>query len=152
MNPRGLLLLDLALAFYNVGTIWAHELDIFRTWKLVDRAAFHTIQRAHFRKLPYWIFAPVGLALAVSATAVAYHPPGSPAWAIAGSLGSQLVSALLTAAFWGRWQAALSRDPRGPDSYYLERILATHWVRTLLINLNALVLALWALRVFAGQL
>jgi hypothetical protein len=37
MRPQmTFLLANLALAFYNVGTIWAHEIDIFRTWKLLD--------------------------------------------------------------------------------------------------------------------
>ena len=62
MNPATFLLLNLALAFYNVGTIWAHEVDIFRSWKLVDANSFARVQGAHWRKLPYWIFLPVGLA------------------------------------------------------------------------------------------
>ena len=33
MNTTTFLVLNLALAFYNVGTIWAHEVDIFRSWK-----------------------------------------------------------------------------------------------------------------------
>jgi hypothetical protein len=33
------LLLNLALAFYNVGTIWAHEIDIFRSWKLLEHGS-----------------------------------------------------------------------------------------------------------------
>jgi hypothetical protein len=37
--------LNLAVAFYNVGTIWAHEIDIFRTWKLIDRAQFERVMR-----------------------------------------------------------------------------------------------------------
>jgi hypothetical protein len=42
MNPKTFLLLNLALGFYNVGTIWAHEIDIFRSWKLVVRSASMT--------------------------------------------------------------------------------------------------------------
>jgi hypothetical protein len=41
MNASVFLLLNLALAFYNVGTIWAIEVDIFRSWKLVGKAEFH---------------------------------------------------------------------------------------------------------------
>jgi hypothetical protein len=46
-------------------------------------------------------------------------------------LACQLASHLLTAIFWGPWQAKLSHDDRGPASPYLERILTTHWLRTL---------------------
>jgi hypothetical protein len=146
MSPATLLVLELALAFYNVGTIWAHEVDIFRTWRLVDRASFHRIQTVHWHKLPYWIFAPIGLSLAAAIGLVWFHPADSPAWGIWGGLGFQVASLALTAALWGPWQAALSRDERGPDSPHLARILATHWIRTLLINACALVVLLWTLR------
>jgi hypothetical protein len=53
MNPAVFLLWNLALAFYNVGTIWAHEVDIFRSWTLVAPGTFHRVQAAHWRKLPY---------------------------------------------------------------------------------------------------
>jgi hypothetical protein len=69
-----------------------------------------------------------------------YHPAGSPAWAIAGNCICQAASLALTARFWGRWQAALSQDPRGAESVYLTLILRTHWVRTALINASALFL------------
>jgi hypothetical protein len=63
MNANIFLPINLAPAFYNVGTIWAHEIDIFRTWRIVDRVRFHEVQRAHFRRLPFWIFTPVALAI-----------------------------------------------------------------------------------------
>jgi hypothetical protein len=149
MSPTTLLALELALAFYNVGAIWAHEVDIFRSWRLVDRAAFHRVQAVHWRKVPYWIFAPVGLALAGAIALVWVHPAGSPAWGIWGAVGFQLTSLVLTGALWGRWQAALSRDDRGPESPFLARILATHWIRTLLISASALVVLLWTVQLLA---
>src|SRR5260370_14327787 len=41
MNSRTVLLLNLALAFYNIGTIWAREVDIFRSWKLASTVVLH---------------------------------------------------------------------------------------------------------------
>jgi hypothetical protein len=58
MNGNVLLLLNLALSFYLVGTIWAHEIDILRSWKLINAKDFLTVQSTHWHKLPYWIFAP----------------------------------------------------------------------------------------------
>src|SRR6185312_16985337 len=135
MNPQTFLLLNLALSFYLTGTIWALEVDIFRSWKLVNASDFHRIQLAHWKKLPYWVFAPIGLALAGSITLVFYHPSRSREWVIWGNLTAQLLSHLLTAVFWGRLQGNLSRDERGPDSPYLAKFLATHWIRTLLISI-----------------
>ena len=149
MNADVFLLLNLALAFYNAGTIWAHEIDIFRTWKLIGRAEFHQVQTVHFHKLAYWIFAPVGLAVAGNVALIWWRPAGSPEWCVWAALGFQLLSAVLTAAFWGQWQARLAKDERGPESPYLDKILKTHWLRTLLINGYAVVFLVWAAKVFS---
>jgi len=143
MTAYTFLLLNLAVCFYDVGTIWAHEIDIFRTWRLVSAEDFHTVQAVHWRKLPYWIFIPVGLALAGSIGLVAYHPAGSPQLGIWGNLTCQVLAMVLTGIFWAPWQAKLSRDPAGPRSQYLEKILRTHWVRTLLINAAAVFVLGW---------
>jgi hypothetical protein len=136
------LLANLALAFYNVGTIWAHEVDIFRSWQHVG-ADFHRVQEVHWRKLPYWVLAPVALAYVGSLLLIWFHPAGSPAWAIAAYVGLQTLSLVLTALYWGRWQAALSRDPLGPQSPYLAKILRTHWIRTALTTASGLVILVW---------
>ena len=145
------LLANLALSFYNVGTIWAHEVDIFRSWKLLDANTFHTVQLAHWRKLFYWVLAPVALSFAGSIALVWYHPAGSPRWAIWGNLACQLLSHGLTVAFWGRWQARLSRDPLGAESPFLAKILATHWIRTLLITANGAFFLAWSIQCFASR-
>ncbi len=87
MGAITFLLLNLALAFYLVGAIWAHEVDIFRNWRVLDPENFLRVQTVHWKKLPYWIFAPLGLALAGSTALIWVHPAGSPAWAIWGNLG-----------------------------------------------------------------
>jgi len=140
MTPATFLMLNLALAFYNVGTIWAHEVDIFRSWKLLPTDAFHRVQEVHWRKLPYWVLLPVGLALVGSVSLIWYHPQNSPVWAVWSALGCQTASHILTAILWGRWQAKLSKDPLGPASPYLGKTLSTHWIRTLLINAYAFIL------------
>jgi hypothetical protein len=146
VNPANFLLLNLALAFYNVGTIWAHEVDIFRSWKLVPAEAFHRLQTVHWHKIPCWVLLPVALSFAGSVTLIWYRPANSPAWAPWTALGCQLASHILTAIFWGRWQAKLSQDPLGPASPYLARILSTHWLRTLLINAYGFILLIWTIK------
>jgi hypothetical protein len=47
MSPSVFLLLNLALAFDNAGTIRAHEADIVRSWKLIPAEAFHRVQASH---------------------------------------------------------------------------------------------------------
>ena len=147
LDRKVFLLLNLALAFYNAGAIWAHEIDIFRSWKLLDPRNFHAVQRVHWRKLPYWVLTPVGLSLLGSIVLVWYHPSNSPLWGVGGVVLCQALSIVLTAVYWGRWQARLAQDPSGSDSLYLTKILNTHWVRTLLVNANALILLFWAITV-----
>lgn len=151
MSRATFLLLNLALAFYNVGTIWAHEVDIFPSWKLVDPAAFWRIQGTHWRKLPYWVFGPVGLGFLGSIALIWYRPANSPGWAAWSALGCQVLSHSLTAAMWGPWQARLSKDPLGSQSPYLVKILSTHWIRTLLINAYGVILLGWAVRCLGGR-
>ena len=145
MTPGTYLLLNLALAFYNVGTIWAHEVDIFRSWRLVGRAEFSRVQSVHWRKLPFWVLIPVGLGFVGSIGLLWFAPAGSPRWGPWSALGCQSAAHILTAITWGPWQAKLSRDPLGPASPYLAKILATHWLRTLLINANGFVLLAWTI-------
>lgn len=133
--------------FLQCRIIWAHEIDIFRTWKFLDPKTFRAVQTTHWRKLPYWVFAPVGLSLVGSIALIWYHPAGSPMWAIWGNLVCQLLSHVLTAILWGRCQAALSTDPLGAQGPFLEKILRTHWIRTALINAYALILFAWVAEV-----
>jgi len=143
------LLANMALAFYLVGAIWAHEVDIFRSWKLVDANSFHAVQRAHWEKLVYWVFIPLGLALLGSVGLVWFHPSGSPSWAIKSNLGLLVSALFLTTIFWGRWQMKLSEDSAGRDSIYLDKILKTHWVRTALVSAYGLVMLAWAIVLFS---
>lgn len=147
MNANTFLLLNLALAFYGVGAIWAHEVDIFRSWKLLDAATFHRVQTAHWRKLPFWVLAPVTFTFVGAVALIFYHPPASPVAAIWGALACVVASDFLTAILWGPWQAKLSKDDRGGASPYLAKILSTHWIRTLLITGYGVILLVWTIRV-----
>ena len=53
MTKETFFLINLSLAFYNVGTIWAHKIDIFRTWKFLDPKTFKTVQSVHWNKLTF---------------------------------------------------------------------------------------------------
>jgi hypothetical protein len=145
MSPTTFLLVNLALAFYLVGCIWAHEVDIFRNWRVLDPENFARLQAMHWRKLPYWVFAPLAAAFAGSVALVGYHPVNSPPWAIWGNLACQLASHVLTAVLWGPWQGKLARDGTGGRSVYLVRILKTHWIRTLLVTAYGAILLAWAI-------
>jgi hypothetical protein len=46
---------------------------------------------------------------------------------------------------WGPWQARLSHDDAGGRSVYLDQILRTHWIRTLLITAYGGILLGWVI-------
>jgi hypothetical protein len=140
MTTEIFLLLNLVTAFYNVGTIWAHEVDIFRSWKLLDIKTFPIVQKVHWKKITYWIFIPVGLSFIGSILLFWYHPGKIPLWEIWVAFAIQFLCHILTAIFWGQWQASLSKDALGSASPYLDKILKTHWIRTALINIYGLML------------
>jgi hypothetical protein len=145
------LLLNLVLAFYNVGTIWAHEIDIFRSWKLVPPDSFRRMQTVHWKKLPYWVLLPVGLGFSGSIALIWYRPVQSPAWAVWCGVGCQITTHTLTALLWGPWQAKLSQDTLGSASPYLARIFSTHWIRTMLVNAYGAILLVWTIETLAHE-
>ncbi len=147
MTKEIFLILNLALAFYNAGTIWAHEADIFRSWKLLGPKTFHAVQKVHWKKLPYWIFIPVALSFIGSIVLLWYHPGNVKVWEVWAAFVTQFLSHVLTAIFWGPWQAKLSKDESGAESPYLQKILKTHWIRTALINTYAIMLLYIALQI-----
>jgi len=138
MTKEIFLILNLVLMFYNVGTIWAMEVDIFRSWKLLNPITFHVVQEVHWKKLPYWIFMPLGLSFVGSIVLFWYHPAKVPEWEIWLPFGIQIISHILTGFFWGPWQYKLSTDKSGGKSVYLAKILKTHWIRTTLWNICGL--------------
>jgi len=140
------LLANVALAFLIAGFVWAHQLEIFRSWRLIDAKSFRAVHDAHWRTLPIWAVA-IGLGLAGSIALIWYHPTGTPAWAIWASVLCQVLTQVLTLFFWGRWQAQLRSGLSGPDSPVLDRLVRTHWVRAGLISANALILVLWMVTV-----
>lgn len=50
-GPKAFLLVNVALSFYLVGAIWAIEVDIFRSWRLVDPKDCLTVQTVHWAYL-----------------------------------------------------------------------------------------------------
>jgi hypothetical protein len=140
------LLAILALAFYGIGTIWVIELDVFRTWKMLDKPTFDRVRSAHWKKLPYFVFIPVGILFIGSIVLLFVHPDNSPVALIWGAFLSQAVSHLLTGLFWGRWQAKIASNNIGPADPLLDKIIRTHWVRTALVNINGIILFLLTIK------
>ena len=73
-----------------------------------------------------------------------WRPAGVSAAAVWMNVGIQVLIYVLTAVFWGRWQAQtlFARLPDGGlDAMYL-RTMSTHWIRATLITFSGL-LVFW---------
>ena len=46
------LLANVALAFTIAGFVWAHQVEIFRSWRLLDAKSFRAVHDAHWQTLP----------------------------------------------------------------------------------------------------
>ena len=151
LDPRTVFLLaNLALAFFIAGFVWAHQIEIFRAWRLLDEKSFRAVHAAHSRTLPVWVTAIV-LSAAGSVALIFWHPAGSPAAAIRAAVACQVLTQILTVLFWGRWQSALRTDPAGPASPLLARLIRTHWLRAVLVSAYAGVLAAWMVIVLRAR-
>lgn len=130
----------LGIAWYNVAAIWLMEVEIFRSWQLMDKASFQRVRAAHWRKLPGLVFVPLGITFVGVVLLIWFHPIGTPGWMIWTGLGLQLAAWVLTAMFWGRWQARITYEDIEPSDPLVSRLINTHWVRTLLVTLYGILL------------
>jgi hypothetical protein len=144
------LLANVALAFAVAGFVWAHQVEVFRSWRLIDAKSFRAVHDAHWRALAVWVV-PIGLGLAGSIALIWYHPAGTPAWAIRAAVLCQVVTQVLTLLFWGRWQAQLRVESNGPDSPVLARLVRTHWMRAVLVSAYAAILIVWMMSALRPQ-
>jgi hypothetical protein len=141
MNSNVLLLVVLVLSFYGAGLIWSVQLIVFRSWQLLGNAdELHKVQADYWRKLPWFVFAPVGILFILTIVLLRQPPPFTPEALVWASFWLQLLSHSMTVLMWARWERRIIVERHPPDSLLLARLVATHWIRTALITLNALAL------------
>ena len=155
---RYLVLINLAVAFYNVAVIWLMQLDIFPTWRFIPTSEFGRVQGQHFWRLFLVVFPKAGLAIVLAFLLYRLRPPGLPSQALKLGVVIQISLWLLTALLWGRWQGQIAlpgSEPvpvLGPANYALyQKMLSTHWVRVALITAYG-ALSFWlAVRTFIRE-
>jgi hypothetical protein len=139
-------LIGLATSCYNVGTIWMTQLG-WRLWTHVGRAEFEDYHRAWWfgwRGIQPIVF-PSGIVATLGSLAqLRWRSPRVPTWMVWLNLTLMMQSWLLTATFWGRWQAQLKqvRQEDGSLDPLYHRLLTTHWLRVALFTACG-ILQLW---------
>jgi len=138
---KGVLLLTLALSFYNVGIIWLMQVHVYPLFKLVGEDEWTAYHTAHWHRIWGVVFVPAGLTLLGTILLMFFRPEGVSGWSFWLGLGIQVVLYALTAVVWAPMQVRLSEGGRFHPRVH-ETLLRTHWGRVVLITLYAL-LVLW---------
>ncbi len=140
----------LILSLYGVGLIWSVQLIIFPSWRmLADADQLYRIRLDYWRKLPYLVFIPIGILFIMTILLVIIHPPSAPPGLLWAALIVQLIINILTGLTWARWERRISMERLTPGDPLLERLVKTHWLRTLLVTMNALFIIWAAVRDFS---
>jgi hypothetical protein len=140
--PQTVLLVTLVTSWYSVGTIWMVQVS----WRLFARVgpqefpAYHRAWWLGRRGIQPVVFPLAGVALIGTIAEFWVRPAHAPIAAVWLSLAFQGLAYLLTAAWWGRWQAQLDwvRRENGTLNPDYERLLSTHWLRVALLTAAAI--------------
>ncbi len=148
---RWLLLVNFAIAFYNVGTVWLVQVTCYPLWVVVGRGEFEAYHQAWWHSIWGVILGP-GLFGLLGAWAMLWWPPRRvSARAVWLGIALQVAVYLLTAIWWGPLMARLGEvvDPSGTPTPLFRLLLWTHWLRVALITAYGL-LMFWMVRVSFG--
>jgi hypothetical protein len=138
-----LLLINLAAAFYSVGTVWLAQLN-WQLWQYVGQPTFNAYHQAWFRGIWWAIFPVAGVALIGVCAQIKWRPPHVPVWAVWLALGVQLAYLAGTIFWWAPGQATLQDAvlANGTLDPYYQLLVGTNWIRVALLTMAGIV-ELW---------
>jgi len=134
-------MLNLAIAFYNVGMIWLAQLN-WILWGHVGAAAIADYRLAWWHGILWAIFPVATLGVIGVAAQLVWSPP-VPRWMLWAALGLQIGINVGTVLWWGPTNADISVfSPTGRLTPEYLTLVDTHWIRVGLFSLAGL-LQLW---------
>jgi len=137
-----LLLINLALGFYSVGTVWLVQLSSYPLWIRVGREEFHDYHIAWWRSIWLPILFPGLLAFLGAVAALWLRPPHVPVGAVWLGVLLQIAWIVGTVVWWGPLMARIGRVPGEFQTELFHLLLRTHWLRVAFITTYGL-LVLW---------
>ncbi len=148
---RWLLLVNFAIAFYNVGTVWLVQLSCYPLWAVVGRREFDAYHEAWWHSIWGVILGPAFFGFIGAWAMLWWLPPRVSARAAWLGVALQVVVYLLTAVWWGPLMARLVEvvDHSGTPTPLFRLLMSTHWLRVALITAYGL-LMFWMVRVSFG--
>ena len=149
MHARRLVMLNLALAFYNAAMIWLFQLDIYPSWSFVPTSDFVSAEGQHLLATSLSVFPAAVAATVVSVLFVVRRPMVIDVARVRIGAVLQVLSWLLTAFVFGPWQGRLTEPVSaakdqlaralGPanDALYHTMMIA-HWGRVAVVSAYAM--------------
>lgn len=129
-----LLLATAALGMYSVGCVWLVQLVCYRLWPYVGGREAYAYHVAWWHSIWGPIFIPAGLVVLGSAAMLRDRPEGVTRPVAWFGFALQMVTYLLTAAWWGPLMARMVTAEAGMSMRLYHLLMATHWVRWGLIT------------------
>jgi hypothetical protein len=145
---RWLLLVNFAIGFYNVGTVWLVQLSCYPLWAVVGRGEFEAYHLAWWHSIWGVILGPGFFGFAGAWAMLWWLPERVPARAVWLGIALQVFVYLLTAIWWAPLMARLVEvvDLTGAPTPLFRLLLSTHWLRVALITVYG-ALMFWMVRV-----
>ena len=139
------LLITFAATMYGVGNIWMTEFG-WRLWPYVGPSDFGSYHNAWWAMIKPVVFPVAAVAFFGALALLWWRPAGVSSTAVWLNLALQVLIYVLTALFWGRWQAEThyATLPGGGLDPMYQRGMSTHWIRAVLITLSG-VAVFWML-------
>jgi hypothetical protein len=148
---RRLLLLNFAVAFYNVGTIWLVQVTCYPLWAVVGRGEFAAYHEAWWHSIWGVILGPASLGLVGAVAMLWWRPPRVSRRAVWLGVGLTVAVLLLTVIWWAPLMARLAQavDVSGAWTPDFRLLLSTHWLRVALVTAYGVLLFFMARASFA---
>src|SRR4051812_39766337 len=108
---RWLLLANLALSFYSVGTVWLVQLSSYPLWAHVGPREFQGYHIAWWRSIWGPVLFPAGLAFVGAWAMVWFRPPRVPSWALWLGVVLQVGWVAGTVAWWAPLMMKIGETP-----------------------------------------
>jgi hypothetical protein len=139
---RWLLLVNFAIAFYNVGTIWLVQTTCYPLWAFVGPAEFQAYHEAWWHSIWGVILEPGGVGFTGAVAMLWWRPPRVSLRAVWVGVLLQVAVYLLTAVWWAPLMARLAQavDPSGVQTADFRLLLSTHWLRVALFTAYGLLM------------
>jgi len=140
-------LVTLALTLYMTGMIWSMQVYEYSLFARVGRTEIPAYHAAHNRRLPFFVVLPSVLAFGSAVVFFLLRPAGIPLWSVALAVALDLAVIVSTVAWQAPLHARLARE--GYSSEIISSLVRSNWIRTVLWTMNALLLGLTAMALFA---